>query len=405
MDAETRAGDLLDRLNDCGLGGGVTEDDLLGAGEAREPLRTCCANLARQLWGVAQEAGFPVLRELQEAVLAVRHAADAQQASAAGRLDASLAQLARALGGSAAAPGRVDALELATAALQAGSMLVAAAAVEGHGGAGKDADMGGEADGEAMDMVDAAAFELSAALRSIASLLELDAGQPAAAELAAAVRDRVTQLLAQLPAGFFDPLLPLGSLDAEQTTTLADIDAALRAEYALRRRMLIERVKVTLSSFLYSPRLAERGSKDAAQAAAQAAAAHMAEEPRVVVDDVFRATLGDLLSIMERATSGDTGIHASVKGVLIGSVPDRGGRPEGRARDADMPAWSARRASGDRGGRGRGGGGRGGGGRGGGGRGGGGGRVQGGWTGGGGGGRGGGGGWGNKRGAKRGRQD
>lgn len=33
--------------------------------------------------------------------------------------------------------------------------------------------------------------------------------------------------------------------------TLCDINSALHAEYALRRRMLIERVKVTLASFLY----------------------------------------------------------------------------------------------------------------------------------------------------------
>lgn len=33
----------------------------------------------------------------------------------------------------------------------------------------------------------------------------------------------------------------------------------------------------------------------------------------------------------------------AVKGVLIGKVPDRGGRPEGRKREADMPAWTARK--------------------------------------------------------------
>ncbi len=32
----------------------------------------------------------------------------------------------------------------------------------------------------------------------------------------------------------------------------------------------------------------------------------------------------------------------AVKGVLIGKVPDRGGRPEGRKREADMPEWKAR---------------------------------------------------------------
>ena len=40
-----------------------------------------------------------------------------------------------------------------------------------------------------------------------------------------------------------------------QLAKLSEVDTALRAEYALRRRMLIERVKVTLQSFMWSPRL------------------------------------------------------------------------------------------------------------------------------------------------------
>jgi hypothetical protein len=36
--------------------------------------------------------------------------------------------------------------------------------------------------------------------------------------------------------------------------TLQDVEATLRSEYALRRRMLVERVKVTLQSFLWSNR-------------------------------------------------------------------------------------------------------------------------------------------------------
>lgn len=40
-----------------------------------------------------------------------------------------------------------------------------------------------------------------------------------------------------------------------QLAQLGEVDAALRSEYALRRRMLIERVKVTLQSFMWSPRL------------------------------------------------------------------------------------------------------------------------------------------------------
>jgi hypothetical protein len=36
------------------------------------------------------------------------------------------------------------------------------------------------------------------------------------------------------------------------------VDEVLKAEYSLRRRMLIERVKVTLQSFMWSPRLKEQ---------------------------------------------------------------------------------------------------------------------------------------------------
>ena len=45
-------------------------------------------------------------------------------------------------------------------------------------------------------------------------------------------------------------------------------------------------------------------------------------------------------------TGGD-GVRASVKSVLIGSVPDRGGRAEGREAQAraNMPAFSARKVT------------------------------------------------------------
>lgn len=44
----------------------------------------------------------------------------------------------------------------------------------------------------------------------------------------------------------------------QQMAKLAEVQGALRAEYTLRRRMLIERVQVTLQSFLWSPRLEQQ---------------------------------------------------------------------------------------------------------------------------------------------------
>jgi hypothetical protein len=54
-------------------------------------------------------------------------------------------------------------------------------------------------------------------------------------------------LLLQLPSNFFEPAAAqLGSLDGGQADVLREVNAALAEEYRVRRRMLIERVKVSL---------------------------------------------------------------------------------------------------------------------------------------------------------------
>lgn len=62
------------------------------------------------------------------------------------------------------------------------------------------------------------------------------------------------------------------------------------------------------------------------------------------------AYAGDIVPMASKATSGDKGkFEASVKGFVIGAVPDRGGRPtEGRAAQAaaNMPQWKPRSAAG-----------------------------------------------------------
>lgn len=194
-------------------------------------------------------------------------------------------------------------------------MLAAAREAEVAAGGGEDMAEADEA--EQMNTSDPLAYELSAALRAIAGLLQLDASGPSAEALVAVVAQRVQQLLAQLPAGFFEPLLDRSTLgDAqvgsgwagwqaaahasqpaagtapavplcppqpcpsalspapcEQLAKLTEVDGALRAEYALRRRMLIERVKVTLQSFMWSPRLEQTVRSVAALSAAARAEA------------------------------------------------------------------------------------------------------------------------------------
>lgn len=332
------------------------EDDLLGKA-SREPLRTCCMQLSRALWGVFSRGSSPRQAAIRTAVIAVQHAAGTEQAASHGQLDVALTQLLHALQPKApantpesAAPAtRLDTIELLAATLQAAAMHATDSPAE------QQVEELAENVEESLATLDTDAHDMSAALRGIAEVCGIEASDAstAAAALAAELRHKVDELMHQLPSGFFEAILPKGSLSPEQESKLQEVDAALRAEYALRRRMLCERAKVTLQSFSWSTRLAEEGAAQQAQHAREAALARMTSDPQVSCADVFSATLGDVMAVTERATSGEHGgeLHTRVKEVLIGKVPDRGGRPEGRSRAADMPAWSARRVGG-RGGRG-----------------------------------------------------
>ena len=80
-----------------------------------------------------------------------------------------------------------------------------------------------------------------------------------------------------------------------QMSELKDIDCALRQEYTVRRRMLIERAKVTLQSLMWAEKVQSSDDlKRPAQAAAQQGEALMHNEPAVTLDDVFNAKQGAL---------------------------------------------------------------------------------------------------------------
>ena len=77
-----------------------------------------------------------------------------------------------------------------------------------------------------------------------------------------------------------------------QRHELQEVDKALRGEYSMRRRMLIERAKVTLQSFMWAEKLQGSADKEHAQAAADKGEALMHSEPAVSLEDVFAAKQG-----------------------------------------------------------------------------------------------------------------
>jgi hypothetical protein len=329
---EDRASELVDRLVALGVGAGLTEGDVLG-GAAREPLRACCAALVQTLWALGG-ARRPQLRAA--AFAAAQDAAASERAAAGDALDASLRRLAGGVG-VALADGaeRVEVLEGLAAAAQAAAMLHAAGVVA-------------PPEAEAAPAASAAAAALSPAIRELAAAAGVAAAPRATArELVHAARVSVADALARAPAGLFSAVLPPGALSEEQRRRLGEVDAMLRAEYSLRRRMVIERAQLTLGAFASSRCLRDdAGAQQRLREIAAEAGAAMAAEPTCCAADLATATLGELLAVTERV-AGAEAAPAAVKSVVIGKVPDRGGRTEARSRAADMPAWTARKRAGE----------------------------------------------------------
>ncbi|XP_077439026.1 protein FAM98A [Vanacampus margaritifer] len=215
------------------------------------------------------------------------------------------------------------------------------------------------------------------------------------------------------PSHIGEPLLkkPFGPVHMEK---IEAINQALVNEYEVRRKMLLKRLDVTVQSFGWS----ERAKTHAGNLAHvyQPLRSTLGAKSQISVAHLFAARQ-DFSKIL-RTSSGRSRekTACAINKVLMGRVPDRGGRPcEIEAPPPEMPSWQKRQdapqgsghyggggghggsrggydhySQGSRGGYERGGGERGGRGGGGGGGGGGrGGRVQGGWGEGGGGGRGG----------------
>eukprot|EP01102_Stenamoeba_stenopodia_P001711 TRINITY_DN11560_c0_g1_i1.p1 TRINITY_DN11560_c0_g1~~TRINITY_DN11560_c0_g1_i1.p1 ORF type:complete len:321 (+),score=95.51 TRINITY_DN11560_c0_g1_i1:129-1091(+) len=141
----------------------------------------------------------------------------------------------------------------------------------------------------------------------------------------------ITSIVANLPPGVRNAstILKPSDLKPEYTTLLSQMNESFAAEYLSRRDVLLKRLNVTLQSFLWS----DKGKENET-------------EIRKVVDkkleqlskswvyssyDVFAAEK-DLFNVgcstANIKSNSDT--TTSIKNIVIGAVPDRGGRPNER---------------------------------------------------------------------------
>ena len=352
---EARGLDLLDRLDDLGLDtSGLSAAELApapggAAGEVSEALRRTVVGLARTGVAAAGVLAGADAGGARAAERAVRRAAATPDGSRGGRLDRAAVRLLLALEGGSAPRDpslRLQNLEALVGYVQAGSMLALAQdrapagermEVDGAGAGGGDApgENSSEAAVRAAESLRGLAEALGVGLEARGDFIEL---------LAACVRSAkaLPQPMEGLDEGLGEHLVRRADLPPGGGDILRRVDNCLRQEYRVRRKMLTERTLVTLQSFLMSPRLQGRPSEHAElQGILGCAQGALSATPGVALEDIFSATLGDISRVMEKVTSGDRVLDASVKSVVIGKVPDRGGRITERRMDS-MPKWSSR---------------------------------------------------------------
>ncbi|CAG9761410.1 unnamed protein product [Ceutorhynchus assimilis] len=138
-----------------------------------------------------------------------------------------------------------------------------------------------------------------------------------------------------------------GSLSDKQWELLKDIDSDLHKEYTLRREMMLMRLDVTIQSFQWSDKI--KGKEVDFESHYFDQRRMLKPESNLDISDLFAARTD--LAIHEKISS--TSVRKNTKTplnkVIIGQVPDRGGRcSELKAPPPDMPAWSGRnQTSGD----------------------------------------------------------
>jgi len=123
--------------------------------------------------------------------------------------------------------------------------------------------------------------------------------------------------------------------NTQQLAVLENINLALQLEYESRRAVLLKRLDVTVGSFLWGDKA--KGHEEDISASIHSLQEALGVRSAFSVYHVFVAR--DDLLILNKASSKDPKKSVSVlKTLLIGKVPDRGGRVIGdQTRPSNMP--------------------------------------------------------------------
>ncbi|XP_069588593.1 protein FAM98B [Ranitomeya imitator] len=163
------------------------------------------------------------------------------------------------------------------------------------------------------------------------------------------IEEKVTELLPKLKAASVNQALLNVDLTAQQLEHLEKINDALCKEYECRRRMLIKRLDVTVQSFGWSDKA--KAKMDEIARVYQPIRYSLSPKSGISVPHLLAARRD--LSKIVRTSSGSARekMVCPINKILMGRVPDRGGRPsEISPPPPEMPPWKKRQDDGGRGG-------------------------------------------------------
>ncbi|CAG7833350.1 unnamed protein product [Allacma fusca] len=158
------------------------------------------------------------------------------------------------------------------------------------------------------------------------------------------VNERLQEILKKMPPKLIDKPFFNGHLSEKQWAMLEDLNAQFKKEYVLRREMLLKRLDVTIQSFHWSDRLKHK--KDEINKRFREKRDLLSSNPSVKLSDILAARSD--LAIIEKTSSSRVRMNtkSAVNKVVIGKVPDRGGRPnEAQPPPPEMPPWQQRQGA------------------------------------------------------------
>lgn len=182
---------------------------------------------------------------------------------------------------------------------------------------------------------------LKAVVRALG--LSLPPADVGIAQLFGRLESRLQEVISSLPADTISAPLLQTPLNKDQWEQLEKFNDSMGAEYRLRREMLLKRFDVTVQSFSWSERAKAKEAE--LKQVYLPRRKEMTVESTVSVADILAAR-EDLLFV-EKTSSHSVRkfTQCAVNKVMMGIVPDRGGRPsEAVVPPRDMPGFRARDA-------------------------------------------------------------